>query len=160
MLTLCLYSQKDAPVEHVYAFLSEHFVSLYANSVGEKSILLIENTNQDFYLLSLMQKRNHRYFVVLNNISSSDTIFYHGWINRSATGIAFSSDIIELYKKPTEKSQNVQLAIPLGTIVATVLDFKKNGWMKCSFFIDNELFTGWLPNKYQCYNLFTMCCRN
>ena len=155
---LCVNSQTKETAEKLYAFLAEDSVNIYANALGQKVITSLKNTSQDFYLVSLKRKRLERFYVVINNVSDFDTMYYYGWVNRSVVGIAFNSAIIEVFPRPSFDSTPLQLTISKGTTVATVLDFKNNGWIKCFFFANNDLFEGWIPQKYQCFNLFTMCC--
>lgn len=154
----CVNAQVKEAADKLYAFLAEDSVSIYTNAFGKKIVTSLKNTSQDFYLVSLKKKKLKRFYVVINNVSDLDTLFYYGWINRSVVGITFSSANIELFLRPSLRSTSLQLKMPKGMTVATVLDFRKNGWIKCAFLVNNDSFDGWIPKKFQCFNLFTMCC--
>lgn len=158
----CCWSSAQTINQNNYpeAFLIGAGAVVYYNAIGNKPIFFIDNSSDDFYQLSLIKKRTKRYYVKIQNLSSSESHVLYGWINRSAAGVTFSSEKIELFKCPRNTSECIKLTVPIGSVLVQILNFRKNGWMRISFYLNNSYYIGWLPSKYQCSNYFTMCCGN
>lgn len=166
LIILCFHSllgfnQSTNDNDTLFAFLNEPIKSstvVYYAPVGNNAFFTIDNPNDDFYQIILIKKRFNRYYVKIRNLSINDFYVRYGWINCSSAGIGFTHNNIEVFEKPTEKSNSYKLTIQSEAVIATVLDYDKKGWMKVSFYWNNSRHIGWIPKKYQCSNAFTMCC--
>ncbi len=155
---LVVKGQTTSQEQGLSAFLIDSNALLYSHPIGDKTILSIDNSNNDFFQISLIKKSHKRYFVRIEKMSEKDSYAWYGWLSRSSVGITFKSQEISLYKRCKKSSNTRKLTIPLGTTNAYVLNYKDNGWMKISFYLNGSHLTGWLPPEFQCSNYFTSCC--
>lgn len=157
---LVVNGQTTNQEKYLTAFLIGPDALLQYHSIGDKPIIFIDNSNNDFFRVALIKKRYKRYFVRITNLSITDSYACYGWLNHLSVGITFKSNEIALYERCNKSSNSRELIVPLGTTIANVLNFRDNGWMKISFDLYDSHFIGWLPPEFQCDNYFTMCCGN
>lgn len=173
IFTLNCYSTNIS--EHnVILFLFSHnkVTNVYNSSDKNSVIALISNTSNRLYAFNVIEKEGDMIKVIAWNTANKKKII--GWIGITETSIiGRSRDLVyELYDNPSYNSKKSTVLDDWecykfigGKNVKVRCNIDQNfrvfdidgKWLKVEVFGKDTIYRKWLPNEYQCRNIYGGC---